>query len=157
MKILGYKGKGLISRLIQFQTRSPYSHVAIELDDGSVVEAWHRGGVAHSENWMTLHKPGTEVDVFDLNYGGLCNFNKEAAAEWALKQVGKAYDFVSVMRFLSRRTAPANDKFFCSELVESAIRAGGGKLLNGNPSEHSPRDTLMSPCLSFIKTRKGNV
>jgi len=146
MRILAYRGLSVVSKAIRFQTRSPYSHVAMELDDGTVVEAWHKGGVSHSSSFRALHTHRTPVDVFAIRPP----FDKEAAERFLLSQVGKGYDFASVFRFLTRRKAPANDKWFCSELVEAAMIEGQLRLLNGSPSEHSPRDTVMSPLLEKV-------
>ena len=143
MRILAYKGIGPISKAIRWQTRSPFSHVAMELNDGTVVEAWHKGGVVHASDFRAMHTPGTQVVAYKI----LGGFDEVATEEFLLEQVGKKYDFQSVFRFVSRRKAPANDKWFCSELVEVGLLEGGLRLLNGPPSEHSPRDTVMSPVL----------
>ena len=145
MKILAYQGKSLISKAIRFQTRSKYSHIAVELNDGSVIEAWHKGGVRHVKSASDGHKPGTKVDVFEIAQ----LFDDVAVERFLFAQVGLKYDFKSVARFVSRRDAPADDKFFSSELAEYALAFGGLKILNGNPSEHSPRDTVLSPYLKF--------
>lgn len=143
MKILAYRGKSLISKAIRFQTRSPYSHIGVQLSDGSVVEAWHKGGVQHVESPSTLHTKGTKVDVYRIDRV----FDAATAERFLLEQVGKKYDFSAVARFLSRRNSSANDKYFCSELAEYACLFAGVRLLNGKPSKHSPRDTVMSPIL----------
>jgi len=150
MKILAYQGISPISRAIRWQTRSLYSHIGVELDDGTVVEAWHKGGVQRSRDFAAIHTRGTLVDVFGIGP----DIDSDAAEKWLLEQVGKAYDFRSVFRFLTRRHAPANDRWFCSELAESACLIGGVHLLNGTPSEHSPRDIVMSPCLYHIERRR---
>jgi len=145
MRILAYKGISPISKAIRWQTRSEFSHIAVELDDGSVVEAWHKGGVQHARNFRENHTAGTRVSAYNIAW----KFNEPAAVEWLLEQTGKKYDFSSVFRFMTRRDAPANDKWFCSELAETAMLKGGLRLLNGNPSHHSPRDTVMSPILTI--------
>ena len=146
MKILAFKGKSWVSRAIRWQTRSIYSHIAVQLGDGTVIEAWSKGGVVHRESFRDGHTPGTKVDVFTIN--PISNFDEQAAKDYLLAQIGKKYDFGSVLRFLSRRKSKANNKFFCSELAESALLAGGCRLLNGNPSEHAPAHTAMSPLLT---------
>ena len=145
MKILAYQGESFISKAIRFQTRSKYSHIAVMLDDGSVIEAWHKGGVQKSSDFSTLHDPGTKVDVFRIDG----EYDKYQVERFLRDQIGKKYDFLSVARFLSRRKTLHNDKYFCSELAEYAFAFAGLLLLNGNPSEHSPRDTVLSPHLIF--------
>ena len=148
MRILAYRGISIISKLIKFQTRSIHSHIGIQLNDGSVVEAWQNGGVRRIENPQDGHKLGTDIDVYRIR-GFL---DEEAATAYLYGCIGQKYDYSSVARFVTRRKATDNTKKFCSELAELAMREGGLNLLNGNPSEHSPRDTALSPYLEFLKT-----
>ena len=135
----------MVSKLIKLQTRSDYSHVAVELTDGGVIEAWQSGGVRRIDNAFVDHSPRTVIDAYRV----LAYFDEAAVEEYLYNSIGQAYDFSSVLRFVTRRHATDNTKKFCSELVELAFKAGGCNLLNGNPSEHSPRDTLLSPHLIF--------
>ena len=154
MIILQYKGTGLVSKLIQKQTRSPYSHTAIEFSDGKIIEAWRTGGERFWHGcvrWITNpwdgHAEDTVIDSYRID-----GYVDEAAARaFAEHQIGHRYDFTSVMRFVSRRNAPANDKWFCSELALSIIESGGLDLLHGNPSRMSPRDVVLSPLLYYEK------
>jgi len=148
MKILLYKGKSIISKMIKFQTRSKYSHVAVMLEDGSAYEAWQKGGVRHIDSPFDGHKPGTEIDVYAI-YG---KYDEPTVVEFLQQQLGAKYDYASVLRFVSRRHAGDNNKFFCSELALMAFIEGGLSLLNADPSEMSPRDVSISPLLVFEKT-----
>ena len=145
MRVLGYRGVSVVSKLIKLQTRSDYSHVAVELTDGGVIEAWQSGGVRRIDNAFIDHSPRTVIDAYRVS----AYFDEAAVEEYLYNSIGQAYDFSSVLRFVTRRHATDNTKKFCSELVELAFKAGGCNLLNGNPSEHSPRDTLLSPHLIF--------
>ena len=139
-----------MSKLICWQTRSKYSHAALILDDDSVIEAWHRGGVLHNQNISIAHTPGTQVDVFQI----LPAIDQSAAIHFARAQVGRKYDFGSIFRFISRRPEPHDEKWFCSELVAAACKQGGVDLLNGLiPHSHlSPRDIGLSPYLRKVNT-----
>lgn len=147
MRIFLFKGTSFISRLIRFQTRSEYSHAAVELDNKSVVEAWKKG-VTISNRYWEHHKPYTEISVFDVE----AEYNKNAVESFLKHQVGHAYDYLSVLRFVTRRKVRADDKWFCSELVAAAFHAGGLELLKGPPSLLSPRDIYLSPFLKFSET-----
>jgi len=151
VKILGYRGKSITSRLIQLQTRSPYSHIAVMLGDGgATIEAWQGTGVRQIPDPLYGHSKGTEIDVFRITE----IIDTVAAVYFLRSKIGKKYDYQSVFRFMSRRKANNNNKLFCSELAEQALIDGGLQLLNGNPSEHSPRDTLLSPYLEYERTIK---
>lgn len=150
MNVLAYRGVSLISRAIRWQTRSPYSHIALEMADGAIYEAWHVGGVRCMPDYRIGHTPGTRIDVFGLPITAM----GEAHARTFLdEQVGKKYDFADVLRFLSRRSATENDKWFCSELALVALRKAGVKLLNLEPWAASPRDVTISPLLVKTGTR----
>jgi len=142
MKVLIYKGRGLISRAIQWQTRSPWSHVALLLNGWRTVEAWHRGGVVISDTPGTLHAKGTEIAILRIEY----DFNRIEAEDRLLAELGKDYDFHSVLRFISRRDAPADNKWFCSELVHYTLPF---LLARVNSSHVSPRDIALSPYLKL--------
>lgn len=150
MKILAYRGKSWISKVIRWQTRSKYSHIAIELDNGSVIEAWHVGGVAHNKDFRTVHTKGTLVDVFDITI----KIDEIAISAFLLDQVGKKYDFGSIVRFMSRRAEPKDEKWFCSELAMEGVSAGEVNLLERIPASHvSPGQIVTSPLLRFVETR----
>lgn len=151
MKILSYKGISITSKLIRWQTRSEYSHIAIELTSGRVVEAW-RKGVCNAKDFSENHTPGTVVDSFEIY--GLTELQEKLAADFLYSQYGKKYDFKGVFRFLTRRDQPADDKWFCSELAMAAMQHAGIDLLLRIPASHtSPRDVVISPVLKFIETR----
>lgn len=136
--ILLYRGTSAISRAIQFQTRSKYSHAAWALDDGSIVEAWHSGGVRHQSSPFANHTPGTEIDVYDVP--SLDPAARAAIETFLFSELGSGYDFDSVLRFLLRRAAsgPSAEKWFCSELVHAALRHVGQPLLAAEDWEIAP-------------------
>ena len=157
MKILQYRGTGFVSKAIQIQTRSPYSHTAIQFSDGDVCEAWHTGGDRFwhgSVRWISdpfdEHASNTMIDVYRIN-GAV---DEQKARAFCDSHIGDKYDFLSVIRFMNRRDAPKNDKWFCSELALSCITYAGLELLHGNPAHMSPRDVAMSPLLEYEKTLK---
>jgi uncharacterized protein YycO len=144
MKVLAYKGKGAISKAIQWQTRSPWSHVAILLDNGETIEAWQKGGVRICGSPGENHAAGTEIAVFGIDY----KFDEATATARLLAEVGKKYDFSSVLRFVTRRDSAADNKWFCSELVHAILPF---LLARINSAHVSPRDIVLSPYLKFEK------
>ena len=156
--ILLYKGKSWISKAIRWQTFGPYSHAAWWLRDGTVVEAWHKGGVQHVDSPATLHSPGTEIDVFSIK--GI-SLDDEWCIEQHLKEeIGAGYDFAPVLRGFTLRLNRDNpDKWFCSELVFSKVRKQGIDLLREVPAwKVHPALLSYSPRLQFegtIRTGKN--
>jgi hypothetical protein len=151
--ILLYKGKSLISKAIKWQTFGPYSHAAWWLRDGTVIEAWHKGGVSHNESPATLHTPGTEIDVFDFN-GGSGILAADLSEQFLLSQVGKKYDFAPVLRgFVFRVMRDNPNRWFCSELCHAAAVAGRLPLLARVPDwKIHPTLLSYSPRLIHIGT-----
>lgn len=145
--MLGYQGKGFVSRLIRWQTRSKYSHVSIEID-GINYEAWQDGVI--KRRWDEGHRPGTKVTVFEVK-----GHPVPALVLKALKaQLGKGYDYRAVARFLTRRKVQLDSRWFCAELVAWCLAYGGVVLQHLPPSYLSPRDVCMSPALEPVGTRK---
>ena len=150
-RVLQYRGRSLVSLAIRFQTRSLYSHSAImDLDNGETYEAWHRGGVLLSPDPFAAHSRRTYIDVFSIKGG----YDAQLLRHFLDNQLGKKYDFLAVARFLTRRRARDNTKWFCSELVAAAFNHAGLDLLN--PRAHhallSPRDIGLSPHLRYRRT-----
>ena len=148
MRVLLYRGRSIVSRGIQLQTRSKYSHVAVELDNGAVIEAWHKGGVRLIKDPFEGHSDKTLIDVYRIDEG----YKPHRVERFLRSRIGRKYDFRSVFRFLTRIKAKDNDKWFCSELTIEAFRHGGLNLLKGNSGMLSPRDVSLSPNLTYIHT-----
>jgi uncharacterized protein YycO len=154
MRLLAFKGNSLISKLIRWQTRSEYSHIAIELDSGEIIEAWHRGGVQiHScrGGLLDVHEEGTEIDIYSID---TTLAQETVLTQWLKAQVGDRYDFRSVFRFLSRRPASENNRWFCSELAAKAAENVGLELQRAPAHHLSPRDLAMSPRCEYAGSMK---
>jgi len=125
VKILLFKGKTVISRFIRWQTRSPYSHAALLLDDGrSIIESVEGAGVR--ERFLTEDDAGG-FDAFMVP--GLSPTQAAAVISFARAQLGRKYDYWAIIRFIDRERMPENDRWFCSELVFQAFDQAGVKLL----------------------------
>lgn len=141
MRIALYKGKSLVSRAIEFLTRSPYSHAAFLLNDGTVIEAW-QPTVRHVASLSAQHTPGTPVDIFGFN-PGLSVLQESQLITLALKDVGTPYDYKSVLRFVTKRRGDASKKkLFCSEQVFQRCKDVGVELLLNTEAWECPPDWL---------------
>jgi len=150
MKVLLYQGISVVSKIIKWQTRSQYSHAAVELDDSSVIESWHKG-VEHVKDYRTNHTSGTVVDVFGIKAP---SENIDLAESIFLKQVGRKYDFQGVFNFVTREDINVDERLFCSESVMTGFNEAGIYLLERiKPNLVSPRDIHISPLLYFIEKR----
>lgn len=139
--MLLFKGRGLISTLIRWQSRSQYSHAALLMPDGRIVESWQGDGVRVKEiaDW-------TDVEAYDVI--GMTDFQWDLALDFALELVGSGYDYKAVMRFISRRPASDNERWFCSELVFAALESAGvPPLARISAAAVSPGMLALSPLL----------
>jgi hypothetical protein len=141
-RILLFTGTGWISRAIRWQTRSAVNHAAIQLPNGEIIEAWEGAGVQR-----TTLKSTRGIQAYTVE--GMKPAQWQKAVEFAHAQVGKKYDYWAVLTFISRRKAPSNDKWFCSELVFESLQEAGVHLLRRiPPNEVSPGHLLLSPLLT---------
>ncbi len=139
--VLLFRGRGAISALIRWQTRSPFSHAALLMPDGRIVESWQGAGVR-----VKALADWSDIDVFDVPSMSAGQWND--ALRFATDFVGAGYDYRSVMRFVSRRGASEDGRWFCSELVFAALQAAGVDLLERiAASEVSPGLLSLSPLL----------
>lgn len=137
--ILLFRGRGIISAMIRWQTRSEYSHAAFFLPCGRIIESWQGSGVRIKtlDDWHGVESFGVH---------GMTNEQWEQAISFAREQIGKKYDYRGVCRFVSRRKVPADDRWFCSELVAKALEVAGIKLFrNLDSTEISPGMIARSP------------
>lgn len=151
MNILLFHGRGIVSALIRWQTRGKYSHAALQFKNGSIVEAWQGEGV------RLLSKPKhglSGVDTFAVS--GLSEQQERYAHEFAMARLGHKYDYRGVLRFVSRRKAEDNERWFCSELVFSTVAYAGVELFARTQAwEVSPSMLARSPYL--VQTHKDGV
>ena len=160
MKLAFYRGISFVSKLIQWQSRGPYSHVGVLHDDGSIMEAWENGGVLHNASISTKHDPNTPVDIYSLPL--MSAAQEERFRGFLLRQLGKKYDYKGVLRFLpASRLIHGEDssmsvdreKWFCSELVyASSVFSGVPLLCRAETNRVHPTMLSYSPLINFIET-----
>ena len=97
----------------------PWSHAAIITREGTVIEARGWTGVREVPlaEFMGRAAKTTVVQIE-------CP-NPAAAIAFAREQVGKRYDFGSILGFVVRRNWADRQCWQCTELVEAALLAGG--------------------------------
>lgn len=125
------------------------------LRQGSVVESREGIGV----RWLSSLQPakGESIDLYavDLTLDQANEFER-----FLFAQLGKRYDWSSVLRFLSRRQASRRSRevWFCSELVFAAFQHVGIDLLaRTEPWEVSPGLLARSPVITPFRTTQGHL
>jgi len=129
VETLFYRGSGLVGTLIKWQTRSPYSHVALRRGDTVIEAREFRGVIKRPFNEEQDGAAERYHVVLPLPAGILESVN-DLAWEWAEERVGCPYDYPAVLRFISRRSAEVNENWFCSEFAFGAWQYAGAVLLD---------------------------
>ena len=158
--ILLYKGTQLTSRLIEWQTKSPYSHVALvvapAMNLGIESNTGHQSGVRAFD----LRKlDAAIVDIFRVKPA--FTVNGEAVISFLVDHLGAPYDLKGVLWLGALKLfglhAQANrfqkgKDYFCSELVYEAFHCCGLDIVPQVPSSDitSPADIALSDRLERV-------
>ena len=135
--VLLYPVRNWVGRLIGWQTRSNYAHVAFLLDN-RVYEAEYRQGV--------ICRPPSEADSVAERYSvELSDSDHEKLIQWCDVRVGLGYDWLAILRFVSRRRHDGwLHAYFCSEFVAEGLAYVGRPLQRAEPWKISPALVGMS-------------
>lgn len=135
---------GFISRMINWQTWGPggsWSHVEFALPEGYLGSQAPDGVKIRPFGYVT---PSAELK---------CSVDLPDAKGWnvlafARAQIGKPYDYQSLLGFIIKRDWQEPDAWFCSELVAAAFQMAGFPLLRTDEvSRISPSTLSLSPFL----------
>lgn len=129
MKIAMYKGSSVESKLILYFSRGGYSHSAVILNDGSIIEAIEFHGVRRRASVTDELTADYIIDIFDVK---TTKKQDKIIKRFLLKQIDKGYDYWSVIGFVvydSEEGRCSYGKWFCSELVFAAFKKAGINLL----------------------------
>jgi uncharacterized protein YycO len=129
-----------------WRTWSAYSHVAVEISEGEMIDAW-KGGVRSIRHPFVGHDAATAIEAFSIS--NLTARQEVSVAEALRAELGRPYDYRGVLRFISRRDpAEDNRRWFCSELAFDALDRFGCHLLRRVPAWRvSPGMLVTSPFL----------
>lgn len=140
-RLLLFSDPGPLALAIRWQTRSKYSHAAVLMPDGkTVVESYP--GVGVRVRRLTVND-WAKITAFRVD--GFTAAHWEEVIRFATAQIGAGYDWVGVIRFLTRKPATVNGRYFCSELAFEAISRAGKQLLRAEPCDVSPAMLALSP------------
>lgn len=120
MKLIFTRRHTVASLLIRLFTGSRWSHVACIVSDKMVIDStFKHGGV----RLRPIADVVCESSAFDEVSVPLAD--EQAAVDWLTAQLNKPYDWTAIVGFVFRSGWAEPDRWFCSELAEGAIRAGG--------------------------------
>jgi len=143
-----YRGISLKSRVIRRWTWGEYSHASwIEgtpEQPGEVYEAW-TGGCRHLPNHHVGHRPGTVIDLFDVE---LTWAEHEELIRDFVQDLGKPYDYWALVGFVTHRRSEDPTKWICSEWVFARLKGVGVTLQRMPAWKVSPAMLAYSPLVT---------
>lgn len=159
MQVAFFKNKSFVSSTIKRFTRSPYSHCAIILDSGEVIEAREFKGVRIIKNIKEAMDEDSVVDIYDF---AASDNQKMQIENFLRRQLGKGYDYLMIVGFVTRAShegRKSTNRWFCSELVFAALENAGMVFLINLPAwkvspgilSYSPKLTLSQRLSNFGK------
>ncbi|RNB72190.1 hypothetical protein [Brevibacillus panacihumi] len=148
--LLFVRGSSPLARLIQWVTRSPYSHVAIVLDELHVAETDWRFPLQRNHN----NYPPWQYDVYRYR-GELTAAQAAVMTEFIHAHIGTPYDFLQtvtnglyLLTGLPIRDAP--NRMNCSETVDRMFSSAGISLTTLDVGKVTPADLVRSSNLQKV-------
>lgn len=133
--LLAFSGRGLISRLIQWRTKSVYSHVGMLLRLAEVPDrlfllhatAKYGVGIVPASRYLSSYRgEAWWVQMRHDQAVAKTPTYQQQLVDWLLMQTGRSYDARGVLQFvLPGLIKQRKADYFCSELVASALRQVG--------------------------------
>jgi uncharacterized protein YycO len=139
------RGTGLGGAIVRLATFCSFAHVGFKLDDGKVLDATPTFGVSIRD----------AVDDETTEYWSIAapKATIAAAVEWGKAQVGKPYDWTSIIGLGLRRDWHCDSAWFCSELVTAAFDHVHWPIIrdSGRFDRITPRDLMMATRIQRLK------
>lgn len=119
MKVLFYNSKDLISRLIEWGERSPWSHVAVVFGPDRLYEAtWPQ--VRFLEGPEALRRMGEATHQIEVS-----GRTEDQGEDWCRSQVRDRYDLLALLGFAIGLWIGQKNRWICSSFVaEALVRSG---------------------------------
>ncbi len=152
MKIALYRGNTFIGKCILFFCRGGYTHVALVLDDGRVIESYPGTGVRLRRS-VTDGMKNYKIDIFEVP---TTEEQNEIIKDFLANQIGKKYDYSAFLGFVFYTTTQdrrESNRWMCSELVFSALQKVDINLLERVKAWMvSPTIVSFSPIMKYHST-----
>jgi len=166
--ILMFKGRGLVSSIIKWKTKSAYSHAGIVAwwnERLMVLEAVGKGVEARPISYVLEHYHGSFDYYRPIKNSGITAVERKKMILFAQEQLGKEYDTIHIIKFFLRMLFGLNmtrkdqaeppGKFFCSQYVSAVYNAAGYDLeIQFSDKFTTPSQISESELLEYVGTIK---
>ena len=149
---LVFKHKGIYDLGISlFEDGSPYTHVALDCGDGTLIESYPGVGVR-----IRPIPDDPEMDRFRMD--GILHPEIETPLRWAYAinvaktQVGKPYDVPGIVDYVIGHRLLDHHGWFCSELVDAIYAWAGIMIEHGDCAYVNPARFSRPP---FVQVTTG--
>lgn len=139
---LVFKHKGLYDLGIEIFEQSHYTHVAVDLGDGRLIESYPGIGVRYRQI-----PDDPEMDRFRLPAEIKMNWTYALAV--AATQVGKPYDVPGIIDVVVNCRLLPHEGWFCSELADAIYAWGGHQIDHGDVSYCLPSRFSQAPLIQI--------
>lgn len=135
--------------LISKTTRSMWTHVIVAFDDGTTYQA--RAGKGVFKSTVDAAISGMKW-TYAYRIDEVVGANEEEARKFCEAQLGKTYDYLSLLNFVWPFKVSLNveSKWVCSEYASAASGAGGVPLLRQKDFLLTPGELALSPMLKEV-------
>lgn len=135
MRLIFARKHAIGSYIIRLFTFSSWSHVGLVFSDEMVIDATFAKGVRliPLTEFMSEY---TDIDVWFVKTP-----DEASARKFAELQLGKKYDLSAIFGLIFQRNWQQDDKWFCSELVEAVLKAGGLVRFRDSPHRITPQQS----------------
>jgi len=113
-----FKTKGLVGWLVRWFTWSKWNHVDINID-GTYYAAQEGKGVFRNDGKVENVLDMDTIQILDTAR------NKQHLETFLKYQLDKEYDWHGILGFILRKGIDNKDKWFCSELIATALNKIG--------------------------------
>lgn len=137
MQLLFTRSRSLPTVLIRWVTWSQWSHVGIITPQDTVIEARAFHGVVETPLAEAVQRASHSAVI------GVTLPDEAAALAWAGAQLGKRYDWTGAIGIGLRREWDQPNAWWCSELAEGALAAGGRRAFRRGVARVTPEHSWM--------------
>jgi len=147
IRIIAIEGRGIISKIIECYTWSPFSHVAIQVGMNVWEATSPKVRRLSEQDFWNAYKDEAALVLRPIQY--VYPEDDEKLVKWLDSHVGDDYSENALIRFLLRKKSPKDKEcWVCSKLVFEAMAHIKRPLLQRIPSyKIVPAHIVMSPLL----------